>query len=778
MSGLRGGLSSGLSEIRANLLESILLLFACATIALAMYKTVSVGLTGDRAQDLTFAGTTSELGRALAAGGPSHVGRLDEVVIAVGTASTTADTIIAVADSVSEPAFAKGGFVRDQIGIYNDYAVRHAVLSFIDGSRGNRGRLEAPALLRTTASEDGTRTLSDRPSPYGMVIRSPYAEGSWREVRTSDWRSSPALLGYDGQVLLPADSSTSSGEQRLNGRDCGVNREVLRYFLYCQSALAAGANKFYDFSFLMATGANGGSFGSAGTYRQRSIWMNGHSEIFGQREVNGGDVFDVASLGSFLLSTTEQGTLAAEQWVNGRQTFANTRLGTLTFFAPAGRSTASTAVSPLVLSFDAALSADLDREASRFLAAHNPALTRMVVVVLDVRSGEVKAIAEPARISDDEPLLSFEPILVGSVVKPILASAILSKRPALGDLTLRYAGDTVTNVAGIQLTKGFANDANGCAGQIDFAAFLRCSSNQYAAEFMVRSLQLDGLAAHGDAGTKVPRAVLERSAIATGLADVFDVDAYANRTAGRLALYWNPDSGGTAGVQSATTDRTLIPYESRPWILFADSGGTRVDLAARYAFGGWEDRWTLLGLAQAYARIATDHNVQATFLHRKPTPGATSSFAPASPAATAAFARVRKGLRQVGVNGTAAGVSEKLQAATHQPLTILAKTGTLNESAGGGRLKSLVIAMGLPTTHTDDAPLGCGLVAVTYFEFAEQPNNAVKGLPRAALPRIHRDFAEGPFAEIMSRHWKRVSGCTQPPAPAGGSPAPRTVSRK
>ena len=44
--------------------------------------------------------------------------------------------------------------------------------------------------------------------------------------------------------------------------------------------------------------------------------------------------------------------------------------------------------------------------------------------------------------------------------------------------------------------------------------------------------------------------------------------------------------------------------------------GRASTLIARYAFGGWENRWTLLGLAQAYARIATGRNVQATFLHR------------------------------------------------------------------------------------------------------------------------------------------------------------------
>jgi hypothetical protein len=188
--------------------------------------------------------------------------------------------------------------------------------------------------------------------------------------------------------------------------------------------------------------------------------MNGRAETIGQRPVTGGDVLEVQALGPFMVSAADWGTLAAEQWVNGRRAFANPRLGTMSFFAPAGRSTPAMSKAPgsgaLTLSFDAALSMDLERETRRFMAAHQGLLSQMAVVVLDVRTGEVKAIAEPARASDDEPLLSFEPILVGSVVKPIMAAAILARRPALGMLTVPYAGDTVTEVAGVHLRKGFA----------------------------------------------------------------------------------------------------------------------------------------------------------------------------------------------------------------------------------------------------------------------------------------------------------------------------------
>ena len=769
MTSARERLAARASHVRANPLEYVLLTLAFAAIGFTMFQTVTVALAGDRTQDLTFSGTTAELGRTLSSKGPARIGRLERTRIVVGRDTVTADTIVVVADSVIEPAFATGGFLRDQVVLYNDYAIRQALSSrdaARDGSHSERGRSEGRTLLRTVWADDGTRMLSDRPSPYGLAIRSPYAEGSWRDVRTTDWRSSPGLLGHDGDVSLPAELEAGLFQARLNGHDCNVSRETPQYYMYCQSMLAAGASRFYDFGFEVRPSATGGSFGSAGPYRQRSVWMNGRAETRGQRPVVGGDVFETQALGPFMLSAADWGTLAAEQWVNGRRAFANPRLGTLSFFAPAGRSTSAASGAPssgpLTLSFDAALATDLDRETRRFMAKREGLLSQMVVVILDVRTGEVKAIAEPARASDDEPLLSFEPILVGSIVKPIMAAAILSRRPALGMLRLPYAGDTVTEIAGVRLRRGFANDANGCGGEIGFTDFLRCSSNQYAAELIVRSLQQDGWSSRGR-GALVPRATLEGSTIATGLAEVFDVDAYANRTPGRLALYWSSDVGGGAHTSAVTTDRSLIPYESRPWILFPDSAGTGVDLIARYAFGGWENRWTLLGVAQAYARIATGRNVQATFLHRAGSVPAVGVFPESGPLAAAAFARVRGALREVPISGTASGLADRLRVVTKDTVVVLAKTGTLNERSAGGKLKSMAIAIGKSAGKEADAALTCGLVAVTYFEFAQDHQAKVQ---RVALPRIHRDFAERELTDVLSRHWARVSGCTLPaPAP-------------
>src|SRR6185437_8434341 len=507
MTGAREVVQARTTHLWANLIEYLLLGVAIAAIGLAMYETIRVGMRGDRTQDLTFAGTTAELGRTLAANGSARVGRLARATFVVGSDTVVADTIVVTADSTREPAFAVGGFMRDQVTQYNDFAVRQALLS-VRSNRPPRDESEARTLLRTAWRDDGTRVLSDQPSPYGLIVRSPYAEDAWREVRTTDWHRSPALLGYDGDLSLPGAPIVGRFEARLNGRGCTVSREAPEYYVY----------------------------------RQRSVWVNGRAVSLGHRPVHGGDVIELQAFGPVELSAADWGTLAAEQWVNGRAAFANPNVGTLGFFAAAGRTMAAAngAADPLVLSFDAALTHDLDAESRRFLSEHERLLARLAVVILDVRTGEVRAIAEPARRSNDQPLLSFEPILVGSVVKPIMASAILSRLPEVGKLTISYAGDTVTEVAGVPLGKPFANEANGCIGQITFDDYIRCSSNEYAAELMVRSLEADGWRSHVP-GAIVPRAILERSSIAAGLADVFDVDAYANRTPGRLALYWSVD---------------------------------------------------------------------------------------------------------------------------------------------------------------------------------------------------------------------------------------------
>jgi hypothetical protein len=155
-------------------------------------------------------------------------------------------------------------------------------------------------------------------------------------------------------------------------------------------------------------------------------------------------------------------------------------------------------------------------------------------------------------------------------------------------------------------------------------------------------------------------------------------------------------------------------------------------LIARYAFGGWENRWTLLGLAQAYAH--RDWAKRSGDVSPSRGRGSAAGvFAEAGPLTSAAFARVRGALRQVPTSGTASGLADRLHRVTKDTIVVLAKTGTLNENAAGGKLKSLAIAMGRPAGRGAEAALTCGLVTVTYFEFADDHRAKAQ---RAALPEF------------------------------------------
>jgi hypothetical protein len=740
-------------RLRQHALEALLLAGTMFAIVASMGVTALVALRGDaQTEDLTFAGTLRELSLVLESRGADRIAQLERAELRVGDAIVIVDTVALLARPADEPAVAKGGFIADHAALFNDHAIRRALIEAELGdvaAAASPG--DGPSLLRAVWGDDGRRRLADRPSPWALTVRSPYAERNWREVRTSDWRRSGGLLGLEGDVALAANVADGS-RARLNGRDCTIRADAPRLLLYCRSALASDIGRFYDIGFeLHPSDATLGA-ASAFSYRPRAVWRNGASHTFGREDVRPGDVFDVPWVGPFMLSASERGTLAAGQWINGRQSFTNQRLGTISFFAAAGRSAASAQAAPLVLGLDAALSTELETEARRFMADAGPLLRRMSVVIIDARTGELKAIAEPARRSDADPLLAFEPLLVGSVVKPMVAAAILARRPALGTMALHWAGDSVRIVANVPLQRGFANAANGCAGSIAFDAFLRCSSNQYAAELLVRSLRADGFRPDGDGEQIVPRAVLERSSLGTGLAEAFDVDAFGYRTAGRNPALWS--DVGADGTQGApkTANRALLPWESRPWILFPESDGTRLDLLARYAFGGWENRWTLIGVAEAYARIATGREVRTTIFRRGPS---DASAEPVPPHVATAFGRVRAALRGVGVDGTASGLNARMGAALPDGLTLLSKTGTLNEDTD--RFKSLALAIGVPTGSQPAAPLGCGLVAVSYFEFG---SDARPRRQRATLPAVHIAFAQEALATVLARHWERISGCS------------------
>lgn len=735
---------------RHSVLEYVLLLGSAVLFVVTALGVI--GAAGDeeaQQEDLTYEATLRELSMLLRSGGRDQLATLSRVVIPVGDQAVGVDQIELLIDERLEPGAAAGGFIADQADAFNDYAIRQAIERAFYPALQAVPHDEGPSLFRTAVTDDGRRTLSTQLNPFVMVVRSPYAERYWRDVRASDWQRNAGVLGLSGDVMLGGDIPDRSTTV-LNNRNCVVRNQPPRLLLYCTSALASDVGRFFDLGFQVAQRGSPLGLSTVFTPRAHRLTSSSSGDAVSEYSLHAGDVFDSSVVGPFVVSLSERGALAASQWINGKPTFANQRLGTVSFFAGAGRSRTASVSGPLILSLNAALSHDLEAESRRFMQSQRGRLRRMAVVVIDAATGELRAVAEPARATDTEPLLSFEPILVGSVVKPMLSAALLARNPGLANLTLHYAGNRIGQVAGVSLRSEFSNAANGCAGVIDFENFLRCSSNHYAAELLFRSLRADGFRAPTNG--MVPTAILERSSLGNGLAEVFDVDAFGRRTSGRNPALWTYVSRGPGQSRSATTNRALLPWESRPWVVFPDTEGTPVDWLARYAFGGWENRWTLLGTAEAYARIATGRMVEATIV---PTEGTTRS--PAPPSVASAFSRVRAGLRRVALDGTAAGLSADVERAMPNGMAVLAKTGTLNEDTD--RFKALAMVVGQSSGNEATASIACGVVAVTYFEF--EMDDAASGTP---LPAVHLEFARGPFASLLARHWHRLAPCNPIPA--------------
>ena len=200
---------------------------------------------------------------------------------------------------------------------------------------------------------------------------------------------------------------------------------------------------------------------------------------------------------------------------------------------------------------------------------------------MDLKTGEIRAIVEPHRQSDDESLLSFEPLLIGSAVKPMIAAALLARQPKLAEMRLRVAGHRRTEVAGVPLGRPFHSANNGCSGgSLGIIDFLRCSSNQFAAELVIRSLVQNG---YEDVPRRIRRATRSLEAVGRCQRTRAGVRCGSIRrphigSFGRIGV---PPTRPSMGNAPIIQDQTLIPWESRPWLVFPKHESTPVDWIAR-----------------------------------------------------------------------------------------------------------------------------------------------------------------------------------------------------
>jgi hypothetical protein len=172
----------------------------------------------------------------------------------------------------------------------------------------------------------------------------------------------------------------------------------------------------------------------------------------------------------------------------------------------------------------------------------------------------------------------------------------------------------------------------------------------------------------------------------------------------------------------------------------------------RYAFGAWENGWTLLDLVNGFGRVVTDQRMQLTFVPSAPRARAPE---PLGLRKQAWYPRLLHALGDVPVDGTARGLLDAWRRAG-LPAGVYMKTGTLAEAGVPGAaddlyVKSLLFAVG-ETAQEGSGRLGCGVVGGIYLRFREGPRSG-------SLPSYQVAFARRELAEFLARRWDGFGVC-------------------
>jgi hypothetical protein len=404
------------------------------------------------------------------------------------------------------------------------------------------------------------------------------------------------------------------------------------------------------------------------------------------------------------------------------------------------------------------------------------------MVLARIPDGEIVAVAEVGERKNRGRSSLLERVAPGSAVKPLLAAAILSQRPELASLEIRARSGSVSTVLGmppVGARRMFTTSLN-CAppreGSVDLRYFLRCSNNEYAAALLVAGLSESGVPGadwRGSSelplqGRTVPRTALLRSPLSEGMSQLFDVptDPAIADSRRRSRRVW--EGAAFSDGSPFEVPYELLPSESRPALLAPGSpDGTDLSLLYRYAYGAWENQWTLLDLTNAFARVVSDTKTTLRFFPGGSSVGAAVVVGGGWEASTDSlglsghdwYGEFLSGLSAVAVDGTARGLRGEWRE-KGLPRTVLAKTGTLNEPGEPTPsddlfAKSLLFAVG-DSPDGPGGPLTCGLVGGLYLRFEEGPRSG-------NLPSYQVEFARERLGEYLRKYWADFGACPEGP---------------
>jgi hypothetical protein len=765
-----------LHPAKAGALTLALGIVALAGTGVAVVRTA---ISDANAPGLQYSALTSELNLALRSAPADDLLRVDTAVVELAGRRETYDTLVVIADTTRFPAFREGGFLADQVALFNRYQnwrveVGHQRAEWFDSLS-----MYNPSVFRTGRAEDGRAIPLRSASTYAMRVTSPFEE-LWRgRVIAREFQESPGLVGQSSALSLARTSDSLGSAASV---PCRTDRSGSTIRFFCVSREGRPQLSLRLASHEDAATARAGWSPTGYPFRYDGRPLRAGDTV----SVVDGGIVALAGVMPSIFSRIETGLLSGTQWINGRVQRVTSGPEVLHFLSGLGARTAAQNARGggdvrLQLSIDAALSQELADSLATF--TRGLPLDFAAVLLADAKTGEIRGLGEHGARTDPDESWFLRPVNVGSAIKPILATAILSERPELASLEI-HPEATVDQIFGYKVG-GFASDTHGCPAQqwIDLAYFIRCSNNQFAA-----AITLAGIADATPAGFlrlvpgntepfrlagkdysalrpsipmrggRVPKDWLTGSALSNGLLRVFNVDADVAVADARAR-----NDGVWRGLRfsngiAARPASAISPEVSRPSLVARGTNGTGTGLLATYAYGGWGNQWTMFDLTQAFDRIVTDRRVVLSFAaggtegEADPTNEDETSGESLKLSGKAWYRTLTTALSGVAESGTAAGLSDSWRSALGNSMTVYAKTGTLNETDDKLYLKTLVFAVGRKDDSAD-AALGCGMVGTIYFRLKSLPQDAT------TVPPLATTFATRVLGPMMARYWSQLRPC-------------------
>jgi len=643
--------------------------------------------------------------------------RIDTFLAPAGIGLIPVETLSVVADTNKFPSFRRYGYLNDEVRRFNSaqlWAARRAKQrADFDSIADN-----AATLWRLVHTGVSSRDLSLAASTAGDRRVSPFEETS--PVAVVGVSSREALVLLSSRVVVPIDSVADIPlpDDRGN-RSCQIRQprpergRRAQMLIYCRSSL--GSDDGVQPQFRVESRGDRTLL----TAGYESLRVDGRVVVPGDSiEVRAGALIEVPPIGTMMLTALRTNSIMLAQWIDGKRTRIDRSPLLLPFsvrpvFERSAEATMDVRTVPLTL--DVALSEDLQSRLQARVRSRYLPVDFVSAVLADVSRGALLAVTEVRAPGQSGRIRSFEAGPSGSIVKPILAASILSRRPDLASLTTPATNGIVREIAGLPVKFSAAPHCRDVGNVVDLERFIRCSDNRYAATLLLTSLVPPG----GNArmvlrNGLVPRPTILASPVATGLLSLFDQisDEEMSAVSGPRSAPWKGLK--TTNGTGARVGVGLWPKHSSPTIVERSSPGTAPGLMAMYSIGGWLDRWSPLDLTEAFARLVSDTRITLTFVPSR----SDESPPPLKLRNRSWYPTLMSGMRRVAEDGTASGLAKIVRDSLGKSITIWAKTGTLGEDEDQLFVRSLGFVIGEQGAR---GRVRCGIAGVVVFRFRERP---------------------------------------------------------